>query len=182
MAVLAGERVEHVTSLNGHVEVADESRPAIGLVANCHAMLESVLPAPDRIASVLSQLRDHLGAERAAVLMLDDDSRLHIVAALGLDEAERAPCLEIGEGLSGYVARSGEALLVRCVERDDRFRHRRHERYFRGSLISAPLFQGRAVRGAMSVCRSRDAFCGHDLDLLEQVASDTARVAAQALE
>ena len=182
MAVATGERLDEMMALANHAEASDEAGGDRSLVALCQATLLCSQPAPERLTTVLSQVRDHLAADRAAVWMLDDDSRLHIVAALGLDDADRAPCLEIGEGLSGYVARNGEALLIRCMERDDRFRHRRHERYFRGSLISAPLVHGGAVRGAISICRSRHAFCGRDLDLLEQVAFGTAPIAAQALE
>ena len=59
--------------------------------------------------------------------------------------------VQLGEGISGFVASSREPLLIQNVEEDERFKRRNHERYYTCSLLSAPLAVGQKVYGILNV-------------------------------
>jgi diguanylate cyclase (GGDEF)-like protein len=139
----------------------------------------STLSVREVLDRLLSRALAHLGAEIGSILLLDSDGRLHIVASRGLpaDVVETAS-VGVGEGISGYVARTGRSLLVTDVEKDERFHRRNHERYYTASCVSAPLLHMQSVRGVINVNnkRSREEFYAADLNLLEALAG-TASVA-----
>jgi len=82
-----------------------------------------------------------------------------------------------GEGVAGYVFRSGEALLVGDIGRDARFDPNPGEqRYRTRSLLSVPLKLRGRVSGVLNVNNRNDggAFDGADLHLLTGVAHQVA--------
>ncbi|MBI4317560.1 MAG: GAF domain-containing sensor histidine kinase [Chloroflexi bacterium] len=63
-----------------------------------------------------------LGASGASLMLLDESGDLVIRAARGLpDEVVRGARRRLGEGISGYVATSGEPLLLKGAVQDPRF-------------------------------------------------------------
>ncbi|MCZ6463766.1 MAG: sensor domain-containing diguanylate cyclase [Proteobacteria bacterium] len=145
--------------------------------------LTSTLSVHQVLSRLLDRTLEHLGAEIGSILLVHPDERLRLVLARGLpDDVVRDTVLEVGEGISGHVARSGEALLVKDVERDDRFRRRNNERYYTHSFISAPLLHQHAVRGVVNVNNkcSRQSFEATDLRLLEAIAGHASVALANA--
>jgi diguanylate cyclase (GGDEF)-like protein len=97
--------------------------------------------------------------------------------AVGLpDEIIRKTVIPRGEGISGHVADTGEALLIPDVEKDPRFRRRNHERYYTHSALSAPLRIHGNVMGVINVNnkRNRKPFTRKDLGLVEAIAGHAA--------
>ena len=130
------------------------------------AMTLSVREVLDRL---IARVLRHLEAEIGSILLLGPDSKLRITASQGLpEEVVQETLVELGEGISGYVAARGEPLLVRDIENDGRFESRNNERYYTRSFISAPLLQEGDVRGVVNVNNksSQQPFDESDLRLL----------------
>jgi GAF domain-containing protein len=135
--------------------------------------LSSTLSVREVLDRLMGRVLDHLDAEIGSILLLRPDERLRIVTAQGLPaDVLQETAVGIGEGISGYVARTGRSLLVSDIEHDERFRRRNHERYYTSSFISAPLVHMGAVRGVINVNnkRSRTQFYAADLNLLVALA------------
>jgi len=145
--------------------------------------LSSTLSVREVLDRLMGRALDHLDAEIGSILLLRSDDRMRIVTARGLPaDVVEETAVAIGDGISGYVARTGRSLLVSDVERDERFRRRNHERYYTSSFISAPLVHMGAVHGVINVNnkRSRDEFYPADLNLLEALAGHASAALANA--
>ncbi len=119
----------------------------------------------------------HLDAEMGSILLSQPDDHLRIVVARGLppdvvDDTSVKP----NEGITGYVMRSGEPLLIEDIEQDPRFQRRNHERYYTSSCISAPLVHMGTPRGVIHINnkRSRTLFRDSELELLVALAGQAA--------
>jgi len=117
-------------------------------------------------------------AEIGSLMLLDTENEiLTIEASIGLDsklaETVRLP---IGSSIAGYVAQSGEPLVVKNVEKDNRFKRINKERYSSASLLCAPLKVSNRVLGVINLANKKDGqvFSNHDLKLLTTFASQAA--------
>ncbi len=117
------------------------------------------------------------------MLFEDDKQLLRIRHAVGLpaEVVERATA-KPGEGVSGWVAESGQPLLIEDISRDLRFRPKdrreadRPGKYTTQSLLSVPLLIGTEVVGVLNVNNKIDnaVFTPHDLANLTMLASQAA--------
>jgi signal transduction protein with GAF and PtsI domain len=165
-------------SVNGGVQPALDGAAASKIVGELERE-RPLLELDQRLGRLLDLTLDTLAAEIGSILLVSSDCRMRIVAARGLpSEVVRNTCMEIGEGISGHVARTGEGLLIRNVESDDRFRRQNRERYYTPSCVSAPLLVEGAVRGVMNLSNKRDRtrFGLPELSVAARVAADVARI------
>jgi GAF domain-containing protein len=139
--------------------------------------LTSTLSVSTVIERLLARVLSHLDSEIASILLAGPDRVLRVTHAEGLPEAVvRESTLASGEGISGHVFQSGEALLIENIELDARFGRSNHERYYTNSAISVPLrSQGRMV-GVLNVNNkhNREPFTLDDLRLVEAIAGHAA--------
>jgi len=145
--------------------------------------LNSTLSVREVLDRLMARALGHLESEIGSILLLDKESRLRIIAARGLPhDVVYETSVGVGDGISGYVASTGEAVLVTDIETDPRFQRRNHERYYTASFISAPLVHMGSVRGVVNVNnkRTRDIFQPTDLRLLEALAGHAAVALANA--
>ena len=103
------------------------------------------------------------------MLVNEPEGTLRIAYAKGLDPAvqKQAVC-RVGEGISGWVAQTGEPLLIRDLARDPTFGKReRNPRYRTDSLMSVPLKVNGKTVGVMNANNkvSGGAFDEHDMAL-----------------
>jgi signal transduction histidine kinase len=99
---------------------------------------------------------------------------LEILAQRGLPERAAALRLRVGEGITGWVARTGQPACVGDVRRDPRYIMLREEAR---SELAVPLEVGSEVRGVLNVDSDREnAFSGEHRELLEELALQAARV------
>ena len=105
------------------------------------------------LEKIVQHIADDLGYAIVSIMLLDEnDNHLAISAAKGLSrriiETSR---MEIGKGVSGTVAKSGEPLLIKDLEADERFaKVQSHGRYTTKSLICVPLKVGDRVIGVLN--------------------------------
>jgi len=122
----------------------------------------------------MDKVSDLLGVERGSLMLLDKENQeLSIRAAKGLNEniIKKAKA-KVGEGISGWVAKNKEPLLIKDIARDKRFR-RRSKGYHNNSLLSVPLVANDEVLGVINVNNkvSKETFQEKDLDILKEMAS-----------
>jgi signal transduction histidine kinase len=114
-------------------------------------------------------------ASSGSVILLNPTSQfLEIEAAHGLPTAAAHVKLRLGEGITGWVARTGKAARVADVRRDSRYVMLRDSVR---SELAVPLRVQEEVRGVINVDADRlDAFGPADQELLTELAVQAARV------
>jgi signal transduction histidine kinase len=120
------------------------------------------------------------GASSASLCLIEPDERvLEIAVAVGIDEEASRQCrLEVGKGITGWVAQHGETVLVPDVSRDDRYVAVRQNVH---SELAVPLESEGRVVGVINVDSDRtDAFSAETADLLEMFARRCADAIAYA--
>ncbi|MBU2103084.1 MAG: GAF domain-containing sensor histidine kinase [Candidatus Omnitrophota bacterium] len=95
------------------------------------------------------------------------------------NDAAKSAKVKIGDGIAGWIASSGEALLVEDITKDERFSSC-GGKYYTNSLLSVPLTVNNEVIGVINVNNktSKTVFSSDDLDILRIVA-DLAAVAIE---
>ncbi len=128
-----------------------------------------------RIEEVLEKIVEHiyldLGYKIVSIMLMEPNEKyLTIKASRGLAESiVQSTRMELGKGVSGTVALSGEPLLIGDVEKDPRFgKTRSHGRYSSKSLICVPLKTGSHVIGVLNANNKKndEPLSNHDLHLL----------------
>jgi signal transduction histidine kinase/FixJ family two-component response regulator/putative methionine-R-sulfoxide reductase with GAF domain len=152
----------------GELNALYEAGKSIGSTANLSELLRQILV----LASTVTE------AQTGSVMLLDERKEyLTINAAIGLDEGiVKHTRLPIGASIAGYVAKTGEGLIVEDVEKDERFRRINQERYGSASLLCTPLKIKNNVLGVINVANKQDprGFTQDDLRLLTTFASQAA--------
>lgn len=104
--------------------------------------LHSILNIKELIEFTIRLMATELKAKRASLMLLDKGTNeLVIEASVGLDEQfAKTVRVPVGEGIAGWVAQEGTALLVEDIEQDPQFKSKREgSAYDSNSFISAPL-------------------------------------------
>ncbi|MFQ6008193.1 MAG: GAF domain-containing protein, partial [Candidatus Zixiibacteriota bacterium] len=145
-----------------------EAGKSIGSTANLKELLK-------QIVALASSVTD---AQVGSIMLLDENEQyLTIEAAIGLDqEIIDQTHLPIGASIAGYVAKTGEPLIIEDVEHDPQFRRINQEKYGAASLLCAPLIIKNRVIGVINMANKQggEVFTKNDLRLLTTFASQAA--------
>lgn len=140
--------------------------------------LASFLSVDEVLRTLIDKVTSLLNLEIASVMLLDEErGELVIEAAHGLKpNIVKNARIKLGQGISGWVAKQGEAILVKDVEKHPRFQKRSQEKYYTKSLISVPMKVRGKVIGVVNINnkKTKRAFTRNDLELLESLASEVA--------
>ncbi len=139
------------------------------------------LDVEDLLVELLDRVRELLGVDTAAVLLLDRASQqLVATAARGIEEEVRQGVrIPIGKGFAGRIAAEKKPVIVETVDHSTVLNPILRERGIR-SLLGAPLVSGGKVVGVMHVgSLTSRTFTADDVSLLQLVA-DRAALAVQA--
>ncbi|MCX7824664.1 MAG: GAF domain-containing protein [Verrucomicrobiae bacterium] len=137
--------------------------------------LNSTLDPRDLLKLVLSEAVRVTKADSGSVVLINPNTgRLDIEEAVGLGERVAEVKLRLGEGITGWVAKSGRPLRVGDVNHDPRYVAVREG--VRSELAVPLEFEGQ-VQGVLNVDSDRpDAFSAADEELLIALAAQAARV------
>jgi signal transduction histidine kinase len=140
-------------------------------------VIHSTLEPRDSLQLILGEAVRLMQATSGSICLVNPTTGfLEIEAGFGLPPEARNLRLRVGEGLTGWVARTGRAVRVGDVKRD--------KRYFDlkpgvASELAVPLRVGDEIRGVLNVDSDRpEAFGADELSLLE----DLAALAAPAIQ
>ncbi len=134
---------------------------------------------------IIDRATSMLESEIGSILLFVDNSHKELVirAARGLsDEIIRNTRVPLGEGVSGWVAKTGLPLLITDISKNSRFT-RKDGKYYTNSLISVPLEVGGKVIGVININnkKTKETFTKEDLELLKTLAAQ-ASVAVEIAE
>ncbi len=128
------------------------------------------------LKSIIENTVKLLNVERASLMLLDKQKKeLRIECATGISQAVISKArVKLGEGGSGWVAKSAKPLLINDISKDKRFRPREKGKYYNQSLLSVPLKVRNEVIGVLNVNnkKRRLAFVKADLELLSALANE----------
>ncbi len=142
---------------------------------NISQMVQSTLDLDKLLKVTLDLITELMGVETCSLMLIDDlTETLSIVIANGLDpDIIRNSIIKIGEGISGRVALTGEAMLIKNIEEDDRTRKKSSEEYKNRSALSVPLKVKEKIIGVINVNIKNDGgiFTNSDLQFLETLSN-----------
>jgi signal transduction histidine kinase/DNA-binding response OmpR family regulator/putative methionine-R-sulfoxide reductase with GAF domain len=117
-------------------------------------------------------------AEIGSLMLINPTNQyLTIEASIGLDpKLTETVKLPLGSSIAGYVAKRGEPLIVKNVEKDRRFKRINKERYTSASLLCVPLKISNRVLGVINMANRKNGtvFSRYELKLLTTFASQAA--------
>jgi diguanylate cyclase (GGDEF)-like protein len=117
--------------------------------------------------TIVKKSMELVGAEKGSLMILDD-TVLSVKAALGIDRTfAESLKVKLGESISGSIAKKGEPVVVRDIERAIPSRKNR-PRYRTKSFISIPLKVGSNVIGVINVSDkiTGEVFSDEDLNMV----------------
>jgi diguanylate cyclase (GGDEF)-like protein len=131
----------------------------------------SILEPRKVIELVVERIRQLIPSEAWSLMMVDEERQeLVFEAALGAKARDVAAFrLKIGEGVAGWVARTGKPAIVNDAGRDPRFSPRVDMRtqFETRSILCAPLVSRGRTIGVLEIINRRGGrFTRHDLSLL----------------
>ncbi len=160
--------------------------PEVQLLSDIARALAESLNLEETLTSILRYLDTHLRLRRGTITLLDSQTEtIHIKVAHGLSErSKRQGSYKVGEGITGRVVQTGEAIVVPDISKDPRFLHktksRRTEAGKKIAFFCVPIkLDGRSV-GALSV--DRPAGRGGDFDASLRLLDIIATMVAQAIK
>ena len=135
---------------------------SLALLFEISQSLERSMDLHEVIDPVLRLMSEHMGMMRGTITLLNRQTReLYIDAALGLSSSQQERGkYRLGEGITGKVVQTGEAVIVPRVSQEPLFLNRtgaRKELQKKDiSFISVPIKIGQETIGALSVDRLFD--------------------------
>jgi signal transduction histidine kinase len=188
------QEIERLADLVG-LELAEGT--AVRRAQSQQTELETRMRAQARIADVArsthdpdqlleratAQLAELFGADGVSIMLADDAGQLSVRSSLGLSDAAKKDRKRPGEGISGYVVKTGQPLLLTGQVKDQRFTGNDPTI---GESIIAPLRADDRTIGVVNIkhtAAAKDRFTQASVESLQHVAADIAAsfVAAEAM-
>lgn len=162
-ACLLNESDQRLSELNGLVRATELINSAL----NLGGILDLLMPLGMQVVN----------AEASSLLLSDEESgQLYFVAASGVKKDQvRKVYLKKGEGIAGWVAEHGEAVLISDVSRDPRFTGKvdAQSGFSTKSMLAVPLKSGERLIGVMEAINKKGGgeFSSNDMRLLRSLAA-----------
>jgi diguanylate cyclase (GGDEF)-like protein len=146
--------------------------------------LFSTLDLQKILQTIMEKISDLLQPDTWSLLMLDEKTEelsFEIAIGSGADKLKDVR-LKLGEGIAGWVAQSGEPVLVEDVRRDARFNPKFDEVTHTDtrSVVCVPIKGRERVLGVIELvnCLGRESFTRDDIPILKSLA-DYAAIALE---
>jgi diguanylate cyclase (GGDEF)-like protein len=171
------EPQEEITELKRQIE-------RLSLFHEIGKALASTLDLQKILQTVMEKISDLLQPDTWSLLMLDESAQeLHFEIAIGAGADKLKDVkLKVGEGIAGWVAQTGESVLVEDVKRDPRFTSRIDEvtQTDTRSVVCVPIKGKEKVLGVIELvnCLGRESFRMEDIPILRSLA-DYAAIALE---
>ena len=142
--------------------------------------LTSNLELEPLLRTILGKMEEYFGPERWSLLMVDEESN-ELYYALNAGNLTSKARLRMGEGIAGYVARTGEPLVIPDVRLDREWLRfsLAHPELQLQSIACVPLRHGNRTLGVLQLHNSKlDLLPGSSISFL-RVLCDYAAIAVQ---
>jgi signal transduction histidine kinase len=173
---LAGDRAAIAIE---HARAFEAERNARKRVEHLQAVTDAALAhleLDDLFAVLLPRIRDILGADTCAVLLVDDDANELVArAAVGIEEeVEQGVRIPVGLGFAGRIAAEQRPVILPDVDHADVLNPILREKGIK-SMLGVPLIVGGEASGVIHVgSLVHRRFTGEDVELLKLVADRVA--------
>ena len=161
--------------MNNETTKPDTRYERLKLLYQVSNVIHSTLEPQEALQLIVSEAVRLMGASSGSVVLINPTTGLlEIHASQNLPAAAAKLKLRVGEGITGWVARTGKPARVGNVRQDTRYVAAR-----RGvkSELAVPLEVGGEIRGVLNVDSDRtDAFGADDQELLQELAVLAAKV------
>jgi diguanylate cyclase (GGDEF)-like protein len=172
--------------MDPHEEIAELKHQIerLSLFHEIGKALASTLDLQKILQTVMEKISDLLQPDTWSLLMLDESSQeLHFEIAIGTGADKLKDVrLKVGEGIAGWVAQTGEPVLVEDVKRDARFTRRIDEltQTDTRSVVCVPIRGKEKILGVIELvnCLGRESFRREDIPILKSLA-DYAAIALE---
>lgn len=159
---------ENVDFANRYVEIENENNMLANLYIASY-QLHSTLDFKEVLQVILEIIINLIGAEEFSILLLDEKSnKLQAVASEGLQNSE-LPTFELGEGIIGEMAKTGENYFIDELEG--------YQRDFHHPLVCIPLKIKEHVIGVIVIYKllvQKEKFNDVDYELFTLLAGHAA--------
>jgi signal transduction histidine kinase len=138
-------------------------------------VIHSTLDPQQALQLILQESARLMRAASGTIVLINpNNGMLEIHASIGFSSAAAAVRLRVGQGITGWVARTGKPALVGDVQQDRRYVMLRDDVR---SELAVPLEVMGTVRGVLNVeSPTVNAFSETDRELLEELALQAAKV------
>lgn len=153
------QQIELEARLRARTKIADAARTARD---------------PDELLDrATTQLAELFGADGVSIMLADDAGELSVRSSVGLSDAAKQDRKKVGEGISGYVAKTGRPLLLTGQVRDERFNGNDPSI---GESIVAPMRTEDRTIGVVNVrhTAAKERFTRASVDSLQELATEIA--------
>jgi Nif-specific regulatory protein len=150
----------------------------VALDALRHLRLDQHVDLDEVLQRIVDEVARQLGADRGT-LYLVDHARAELVSRVAHLPELAEIRLRLGEGVAGWVAQTGESVVVPDSPHDARFEPRIDSMtgYTTDSMLAVPVRRDEAVIGVMQVLNKADGlFNADDLTRLRALAADIAHI------
>ncbi len=161
--------------MSNELDELKERNARLSLLIEISNVIHSTLDPEEALNLILREaVRVMRASSGSAVLINPTNGLLEIQASQGLPSNARQLKLRVGEGITGWVARTGQAARVSDVRTDPRYIIANTKVR---SELAVPLEVESEVRGVLNVDSDRlDAFSAADQELLQALAVQAAKV------
>jgi GAF domain-containing protein len=175
-----GDRTQQREARIRELEVAlERSEKTVQALRDVGLALGSTLDLDQLLELILKKITELLEADRATLYLLDEQ-RARLLSRIMVGEEAHSIELPLGEGIAGYVAKTGRAVRVKDAYRDKRFLRQWDDLtgYKTRAILAAPMKNhvGRTI-GVIQVLnknRGEGEFSQHDEELLSALATQAA--------
>ncbi len=174
------DKTQQLTARIGELEAAlERSEKTVQALRDVGLALGSTLDLDQLLELILNKITELLQADRATLYLLDEQ-RSRLLSRIMIGEEARSIELPVGEGIAGYVAKTGRVVRVKDAYRDKRFLRQWDDLtgYKTRSILAAPMKNhvGRTI-GVIQVlnkARGEGEFSQYDEELLIALATQAA--------
>src|SRR4029077_12436245 len=183
LAALAGLELAEATAVRRTQAQQTELETRFRAQARIADVARSTHDPEQLLDRATAQLAELFGADGVSIMLADDAGQLSVRSSLGLSDAAKKDRKKPGEGISGYVVKTGQPLLLTGQVKDQRFTGNDPTI---GESIIAPMRADDRTIGVVNIkhtAAAKDRFTQASVESLQRVAGDIAAsfVAAEAM-
>ncbi|HCU24012.1 MAG TPA: hypothetical protein DF383_03265 [Deltaproteobacteria bacterium] len=172
---LEAERVKIIASTNVKLE---ESLNELSVLYNVSQALTGSLD-PEELCNLLGDvISKNIGIQDFAILLLNEETqKLEVKGACGFSRNDdiRELTFELGEGISGRVAKTKQSLYLPDTAKDPGYLHYKGVKSEDGAFLCLPIVAKNLSLGAINFSRREtDSFTDREIRLLATLASQVA--------
>lgn len=159
--------------LQSQIRIIESNEKRLAALHEVSAIVSQSLELQDILDAAILKVTEVMDIEVALAFILDGDTKeLMLKAYHGVSKEFTAGLegLKVGEGLNGWVAQTGESLLVEDAARDPRLTREVVEREGLRAELIVPMKAKGKVAGTLCVATRRTRqFASEEIELLSQV-------------